>query len=118
LRSLLIAALLLGGGAHAGDSTVRLATGSRTVFELSENPSTGYSWRIDESASEGLDLVRITDEGHRRGANLPGAPGVHRWTIRAVGPGVAAIKFAYQRPWEPEPVETRQVAVEISRRRR
>lgn len=111
---LLTALLLWGVNAHAAE-VLRLAPGASAPVELTENPSTGYSWRIDADASAGLEHVAIVDGGHRRGANMPGAPGTHRWTVRGVSPGETTIVFAYQRPWEPAPVETRQVTIEVQK---
>lgn len=112
--ALLLAALSWAGAATAAD-VLRLAPGAVIPIELSENPSTGYSWRIDSDASAGLDHVAVTDSGHRRGAHMPGAPGTHVWMVRAGSPGKTTIVFAYQRPWEPAPVETRQVTIVIGK---
>jgi inhibitor of cysteine peptidase len=98
------------------DETLRLRPGASTTLRLEENPSTGYSWRLDATASTGLDHVAVLDGGHRRGKNLPGAPGIRLWTIRALKTGAATIAFAYQRPWEPAPVETRRVDVVVAPR--
>jgi inhibitor of cysteine peptidase len=85
------------------------------VVSNEENLSTGYSWGVDTRASTGLDRVAISDGGHTQpGESLPGAPGAHSWTIRALEPGRATIQFVYQRPWEPAPVRTRRVIVKIS----
>jgi inhibitor of cysteine peptidase len=111
--TLLLAALAVAGAARAADA-VSLAPGASTIVQLPENPSTGYTWRLDADASAGLDHVAIIDNGHTRGAAMPGAPGTRRWTIRARTPGEATLSFAYQRPWEPAPVETRQVTIEIA----
>lgn len=113
VRQMAIAALLLASPALA-DETVRLRPGASTTLRLSETPSTGYTWRLDTAASAGLDHLQIVDGGHQRGKNLPGAPGQRLWKLRARTPGTATIRFAYQRPWEPDPVETRAVVVEIS----
>lgn len=112
ITPLLCAALALWPGLAAAE-TLRLTPGASARFELKENPSTGYSWRIDSEGSAGLDHVEIIDGGHRRGVAMPGAPGTHVWTIRAVSPGRADLAFEYQRPWEPAPVETRRLGVEI-----
>jgi inhibitor of cysteine peptidase len=111
--AILLAALTLAGVAFAADA-LHLAPGASTSVQLSENPSTGFSWRIDADASAGLDHVAIVDDGYTRGASMPGAPGKHNWTIRAVSPGEASVVFAYQRPWEPSPIETRQVTIRIA----
>ena len=60
--------------------------------------------------------MAVSDGGHKRGAEMPGAPGEHVWIIKGVAPGAATIAFAYQRPWEPAPVETRRVEVVVAPR--
>lgn len=96
------------------DEALRMKPGETFSVSNKENPSTGYVWRIDSSASVGLDLLAISDGGHKAGKSLPGAPGTHSWTIRALKPGTATIQFVYQRPWEPTPAETRRMVFEIS----
>lgn len=113
LRNLSLVALLLAAPSVAA-GTLRLRPGATTTLRLPENPSTGYSWRLDAAASSGLDHVALVDGGHRRGQNMPGAPGLRLWTIRALSPGTATLRFVYQRPWEPGPVETRSVDVEVA----
>jgi inhibitor of cysteine peptidase len=115
LRRAIFIGLLLASPALAAE-TLRLSPGASTTLRLKENPSTGYSWRLDTAASEGLDRVTISDAGHKRGAGMPGAPGEHVWIIKGAAPGAATIAFAYQRPWEPAPVETRRVEVVVAPR--
>lgn len=114
LRRAIVLAVLLGSHAMAQDA-LRLKLGASASVQLPETPSTGYSWRIDEGASEGLDLIGIADRGHAPGKPLPGAPGVHVWSIRARKPGQATIRFAYQRAWEPAAAETRAIRVDVFR---
>jgi len=97
------------------DDVIRLKVGASAIFSLQENVTTGYSWRIDQEASEGLDLVSISDAG-RSGARpkMVGSPSVRHWKITGVKPGQAEIVFAYQRPWEPAPVQTRRLDVEVA----
>jgi inhibitor of cysteine peptidase len=114
MRSIVVAALALPAAGAYSAEPLRLSSGRSSVIELPENITTGFSWRIDRDASEGLDLLAITDGGHKRGENRPGASGTHRWTLRALNPGRATIQFDYRRPWEPAPVETRRIDVEIT----
>lgn len=96
------------------DEARRMKPGETFSISNKENPSTGYVWRLDPTASAGLDLLAIFDGGHKAGKSLPGAPGTHSWTIRALKPGTATVQFVYQRPWEPAPAETRRIVFEIS----
>ena len=107
-------ALSLAAPVRAQES-LYLAPGESRSVTFAENPSTGYTWAIDPAASEGLDIVAIADQGHRRGATMPGAPGTRRWTLRALKPGHADIVFVYRRPWERAPGETRHVVVDVAR---
>lgn len=96
--------------------TQRLASGASTLLTLSENPSTGYSWQLDQAASRGIgSRVSIEDRGHQAGAALPGAPGVHQWTVRGVSPGRAKVVFVYRRPWESAIAETRRYVFRVTR---
>lgn len=97
------------------DDVIRIARGHSAIFSLQENVTTGYSWRIDEGASENLDIVAISDGG-RSGARrrMVGSPSMRHWKIRALKPGHAEIVFVYQRPWEPAPVQQRRVEVEVA----
>jgi len=95
------------------DEIMRLAPGRSGRIELKENPSTGYRWRLDRTASDGLEILSFSDDGHMRGENMPGAPGTHRWTVKALSPGDAEIQFVYQRSWEPAPLKTLRVEVEV-----
>lgn len=108
----IFAFMAMGAASHAAEE-VRLARGHEKRIVLKENPSTGYSWKIDEDGSENLSLLAIVDHGHKRGANMPGAPGERSWTLRAKGGGRAVLQIVYQRPWEPAPVETQRFDIVI-----
>jgi predicted secreted protein len=114
---IIVAAMALAAGTQvAAAETLRLSPGESTRFELVENPSTGYSWSIDQKASVGLDRLQISEGGYKAGADMPGSPGKHSWIIRAVAPGKAVVAFANRRPWESAVVETRQVTILVGPR--
>ncbi len=111
---LLLLSVFVAFSAQAGD-VIRLAPGGSAIFSLQENATTGYSWRIDHAASRDLDILTISDGGRSGGRRrMVGSPSVRHWKIRALKPGHAEIVFAYQRPWEPAPVKTRSVEVEVA----
>lgn len=114
LSRLLLLSVFVAFSAQAGD-VIRLAPGGSANFSLQENMTTGYSWRIDHAASRDLDILSISDGGRSGGRQrMVGSPSVRHWKIRALKPGHAEIVFAYQRPWEPAPVKTRSVEVEVA----
>ncbi|MBG0793664.1 protease inhibitor I42 family protein [Methylocystis sp. H62] len=114
LSRLLLLSVFVALPAQAGD-VIKLAPGGSAIFSLQENATTGYSWRIDQGASRDLDILAISDGGRGGGRRrMVGSPSVRHWKIRALKPGRAEIVFAYQRPWEPAPVKTRSVEVEVA----
>jgi inhibitor of cysteine peptidase len=114
LSRLLLFSLFIALPAQAGD-VIKLAPGGSAIFSLQENVTTGYSWRVDQAASRDLDILSISDGGRSGGRRrMVGSPSMRHWKIRALKPGRAEIVFAYQRPWEPAPVKTRRVEVEVA----
>jgi inhibitor of cysteine peptidase len=115
LSRLLLFSIFIALPAQAGEA-IKLTLGASTIFSLQENVTTGYSWRIDQAASQNLGILSISDGGQSKGRRgMMGSPGVRRWKILALKPGQAEIVFVYQRPWEPAPVQTRSVEVEVAR---
>ncbi len=96
--------------------TIHLAVGSSATIALTENPSTGYRWRLDQAASTDLSLVEISDAGFEAGGGkLVGAPGTRRFRIVARGAGAAVAVFEYLRPWEHvAPIHRHVVDIQIS----
>lgn len=73
-------------------------------LSLEENPSTGYIW-VTEFPS-GIEL--ISDHYSPNPSNLPGAPGMHTWLLKATVPGDYTLTFKKERPFEPnQPIETK-----------
>ncbi len=108
-------ALLTPASAWAED-VLRLKLGDSTTIALIENPSTGYSWKLDANSSRGLERIAVEDEAYQApsGVRRPGEPGVHRWTIRARAAGAASLQFTLMRPWEKQPIEVRRVNVVVT----
>ncbi len=114
MRHIILAPLILAAAAvPAAAEFLRVSPGQAVQFELPENPSTGFSWRIETQASEGMDHVSIADDGYKPGAEMPGAPGLHVWTVKGVKRGKAMVRFVYQRPWEPAAAERRTLEVTV-----
>lgn len=96
--------------------TLRLAVGGIRVMTLTDNPSTGYGWQVNNAASQNLSLVDIADAGFVRDSKLIGAPGQRRFRITARQPGTAVVLFDYARPWEHVvPARRHVVTIKIGR---
>ncbi len=98
--------------------TIHLAVGLSVTIALTENPSTGYRWRLDQAAGTNLSLVEISDAGFEAGGGkLIGAPGMRRFRIAARRVGAAVAVFEYVRSWEHAAAIRRHVVnIEISDR--
>jgi inhibitor of cysteine peptidase len=83
-------------GAEDNGTTVTANAGSTLTIRLAENPSTGFAW--NESCSQGLTII---NSNYIQGANMPGAPGTHEWTIKAGEKGLQQFTAIYKRSWEP-----------------
>jgi len=81
---------------------INIKNGETFYLELKENPSTGYSWKLD--LSPGICILRneyIQDkppEGSKQ--PLLGLGGGHVWEIKAVTQGSQQVKGIYKRSWE------------------
>ena len=108
--------------ALAEPNSLRLAPGARGEIALRENPTTGYAWRVNAEKSANMSIVRLEDLGFAppttsEGApRLLGAPGVHKWAVKALAPGSAKILFVLERPFEKgrQPVRTQDVDVTVT----
>jgi inhibitor of cysteine peptidase len=99
IRQLAVTAILLTLCVNAqGADAITLAPGHSKTIVLPENPSTGYTWKIDQDGSDNLSILAIVDQGHKRGGSMPGAPGRHSWRLRANARGHAILQLVYQRP--------------------
>jgi inhibitor of cysteine peptidase len=123
--AVLITALALGGCQTAdkilteknnGDS-INLKAGDTVVIRLESNPTTGYSWILDEktdtsivSAADSEYVQSVKDE------ELVGAGGHEIFTFKAASKGKTSIVLNYERPWEEdeEPLETFEINISVN----
>lgn len=90
---------------------IRIEKGTVFTLKLPENPTTGYSWKLEQS--EGLSLVRdeyIQDEAPQ---GMVGVGGVHVWEIKATAGESQQINAVYIRPWENETGEEKHFELKI-----
>jgi predicted secreted protein len=81
------------------------------VFSLSENPTTGYQWEFTTS-DESVATLHASDYREDQGVGV-GRGGVHTFTVKAEGTGIAAIGFKLRRNWEPEDATIARLSVTI-----
>jgi len=90
---------------------VKLDVGDTLVIELDGNITTGYSWVIDSVDSEVLEI--LGEPEYTGESKLPGAPGVFKIQLKAIGTGETKLVLNYLRPWEVDvdPIDTFEVLV-------
>jgi inhibitor of cysteine peptidase len=90
------------------NGVAEVLVGDPFKVQLSENPTTGYRWRMQSAVSPGLRIVEDYFEPSSPGY---GSGGVRSWTLVADKPAVVALRIERRRSWRPDPVETFNVTV-------
>lgn len=93
------------------DRTAEPRVGERLAVRLPENPSTGYTWAIDETdrrllALDGTDYTAPVE-------GSVGARGQRTFTLTARQPGEVALKLKYWRFWEGDASVTERYTVNL-----
>jgi inhibitor of cysteine peptidase len=121
---LLAAALVLDGCASVKPITlidapsgqqVNLQRDQEMILQLAANPSTGYRWHIELTASAVLDeLDREQFLPTSNGGGAAGAGGVSVWRFRAARTGTDLLRLAYSRPFETKVPAAKSVVYTIN----
>ena len=91
------------------NTTINATTGEFLVVSLEGNPTTGYTWEVEELNEQVLqqvgDIAFVQDYAE---PGFVGVPGVQIATFEVVGAGNATINMVYHQPWETdvEPADT------------
>ncbi len=110
LLSLLWSAPVIAHFTSQSGEQLQLDVGETKTIMLTENPSTGYQWKVSPDESSNLDAVRVDDLGYKEAeTHLLGAPGKHSWAIAGVAPGKARLVLNYFRSWEHVPPAQRHI---------
>ena len=80
------------------------------TVDLDENPTTGYQWQAH--TTPGLQIVDSTYSNQCR-AGILGCGGLHTWILKGTQRGLQQFIAYYGRSWEPEPIKTKIITVEI-----
>lgn len=90
-----------------------VSVGDSLKLALSENPTTGYRWRLCSNVEPAL---RILDDSFETASEAPGSSGVRRWTLEAERPATLHLRLELKRSWEPRPIRTFAVMVVVKAR--
>ncbi|HQG54515.1 MAG TPA: protease inhibitor I42 family protein [Thermoleophilia bacterium] len=83
---------------EADDGAMRVAVGDRIVIRLGENPSTGFTWTLQQS--RGLKLLGDDLEQDTASPGLVDAPATRVFELEVAGAGTQMVEAVYHRPWE------------------
>ena len=96
-------------GDDGGDFLIRSGEAFRII--LPENPSTGYQWNLTFPKETVLQSEAFEPAPGSEG--LVGAGGTRTWLVHMETTGIYQISGKYARPWEPDPVDTFSVIIEV-----
>ncbi len=81
---------------------VTLRAGEQLMVVLPGNPTTGYTWEVDEMPA---CLSQLSDGEYRASSDLVGAAGTFFFRFSAEEQGEGQLALGYRRPWEDLPAE-------------
>ena len=102
-------------GADASGKEIELQKGQVLVVSLEGNPTTGYTWEVQEPLDEQV-LRQVGEAEFKAASERIGAPGVLTFRFEAVGAGRTTLQLIYHRPWEEKsakPLKTFSVQVVV-----
>ena len=76
---------------------VTVSPGGQVEICLSENPTTGFRWKV---LQKGEPVCALLSDNFDAGARVPGQPGIHTWVFNVMAEGPATIEMIYRRAWD------------------
>jgi inhibitor of cysteine peptidase len=89
-----------------------IAIGDTLKLALSENPTTGYRWRMPDVGA----ALRVLDDSYEAPSGAPGSGGVRHWTLTVDKAGTIPLQLELKRSWQPEPAQTFTVTLVVKAR--
>jgi inhibitor of cysteine peptidase len=87
-----------------------LVKGQEFILTLPGNPTTGYQWTVPQGFEATLPL---RDSSYEPESNAIGSGGHYTFRFQAAQTGIVNLRLTYGRSWEPEPIDTFSLTVEI-----
>jgi inhibitor of cysteine peptidase len=96
--------------------SIEIKLGTSIILHLNGQPSTGYTWIVDEVNSS--ILIQEGEPQYTASSNLRGAEEVMVWKFQSVGAGSTSLKLIYTRAFEKDqpPLKTFELAIEVGNR--
>ena len=89
--------------------SISIKVGETVKMTLESNPTTGYQW----DAGIEPEFLTIVNEDYISSSDLLGAGGVQVFEFKALKTGKTNITMYYGRSWEPNPINTYSIPVNI-----
>ncbi len=93
----------------ADGDTISVGTGDRFTVELESNPSTGFTWVVENSSG-----LRSIEESWSGDSDLIGSPGVSRFVFEATEAGPGRLEMVYTRVWSDDDSMDRHFVLNVS----
>jgi len=100
-------------GQDDNGTRIELKAGQELVVTLESNPTTGYSWDVDELSEA---VLKSTGEPEfKSSSNRVGAGGTQTMRFEAIEAGEGTLTLIYHRPWEKDvdPIHTFSVQISV-----
>lgn len=81
-------------------STTTISIGDIVTINLSENPTTGYSWAFSIEPESQNFISDISEKYIAPNNNLVGSGGIKEYSFKAINTGEITLTGYYRRPWE------------------
>jgi len=78
---------------------IEIKTGQEFTINFTSNPSTGYSWSVDDTYNKNITSM-ISNEFLASNSEKIGAPGNELWVFKGTGKGNTKLNFVYSRQRE------------------
>ncbi|MBC2595288.1 protease inhibitor I42 family protein [Ruficoccus amylovorans] len=105
-------------GMASNGETFQMRVGDTFSVSLPSNPSTGYSWQLDDSYKPVLTMPGgAQSQTFSAGTTaIVGAPGIATWTFKAAKAGETKLRLEYARAWEKDtpPTEVFEITVNVT----
>jgi inhibitor of cysteine peptidase len=97
--------------AEQDGTQVNLGRGDFLLVRLESNPSTGYSWEVQNN--DDAVLRQLGEPQFRPSSNEVGAGGTDTFSFEAIAEGTSVLVMIYHRPFEEgeEPLDTFRLRV-------
>ena len=75
---------------------IEIKTGQEFTINFASNPSTGYSWSVDDTYNKNV-TSKISNEFVAPNTEMVGVPGKELWVFKGTGKGNTKLNFVYSR---------------------